>query len=365
MRHHSLLRPAAFAAALACALAFGHGQDGAAAQAVVRQGPNVLGAGPFRPATEDSATGRVVAAAHALLAALDDAQRAAAVFAADDAEQRERWSNLPTGIYARRGLRMGDLTDTQRAAALGVLRALLSADGYRSILDNMEGDQQLVRPGARGNVAFGKDEFYVAFLGAPALDRAFGFQFGGHHLALNATIAGAHIVFTPSLTGGQPMHFELDGRQVAQMDAEVTAAHALLASLDERQRAEAVRGERAIDLTWGPGRTERVLFPEGVAASALTDAQRALLLALVRARVGVLNDEHAAAKMAEVEANLAGTRFAWFGATTPDGVFTYRVQGPTVYMEYAPQGQGPGAAEHVHAILRDPLNEYGSGLARE
>jgi hypothetical protein len=37
----------------------------------------------------------------------------------------------------------------------------------------------------------------------------------------------------------------------------------------------------------------------------------------------------------------------------------YRIQGPTVIIEYAPQ---QGDVDHIHTIYRDPTNDYGAGL---
>ena len=39
-------------------------------------------------------------------------------------------------------------------------------------------------------------------------------QFGGHHLALNITIAGSKGVLTPTLTGAQPATFTLNGKTI-------------------------------------------------------------------------------------------------------------------------------------------------------
>jgi len=36
----------------------------------------------------------------------------------------------------------------------------------------------------------------------------------------------------------------------------------------------------------------------------------------------------------------------------------FRVQGPTLVIEYAPQG----SVGHVHTIYRDPANDYGATL---
>jgi hypothetical protein len=40
----------------------------------------------------------------------------------------------------------------------------------------------------------------------------------------------------------------------------------------------------------------------------------------------------------------------------------FRVQGPTVLIEYAPQGNNAATPDHIHTIYRDPTNEYGSGV---
>jgi len=55
------------------------------------------------------ATSRITAAAQALLAALDDAGRGKVQFPFEG-PQKTRWSNLPSGIFQRQGLRLADLT---------------------------------------------------------------------------------------------------------------------------------------------------------------------------------------------------------------------------------------------------------------
>ena len=55
------------------------------------------------------------------MATLDEAGRAKVQFPFEGA-QKTRWSNLPTGIFQREGLRLGDLTPPQRAAVMTLLR---------------------------------------------------------------------------------------------------------------------------------------------------------------------------------------------------------------------------------------------------
>jgi hypothetical protein len=63
--------------------------------------------------------------------------------------------------------------------------------------------------------------------------------------------------------------------------------------------------------------------------------------------------------MAEIKANLSGTWFAWSGPTTNGMPAYYRIQGPTVVIEYAPQPLGGDPTMHIHTIYRDPTNDYG------
>jgi hypothetical protein len=44
----------------------------------------------------------------------------------------------------------------------------------------------------------------------------------------------------------------------------------------------------------------------------------------------------------------------------PGSAAYYRVQGPTVVIEYAPQG----GTSHIHTVIRDPKNDYGNGLTK-
>src|ERR1044072_7207690 len=71
--------------------------------------------GTAQPRAAAAAPTRIVASARALLATLDDAGRAKVQFPFDG-PQRTRWSNLPSGIFKREGLRLGDLTPKRRTA---------------------------------------------------------------------------------------------------------------------------------------------------------------------------------------------------------------------------------------------------------
>jgi hypothetical protein len=314
--------------------------------------------------TPQAVVAGAVQAAERLLAALEAPQRAKLLFKFDDLAQRRHWSNLPTGIFERRGLRMGDLTDAQRDAVFGLLKATLSEQGFRQVVENMEGDEALKGQQRVGRLVFGKAEYYVSILGQPSATAPWMWQFGGHHLALNATFGGDRITLSPSLTGGQPMSYTLAGKQVRQLGREVDKAHALAAALTPDESKLAVLGDRLSDLRFGPGRDGAAPKPEGIKASTLNAQAKKLLLELIGERIGLLRAAHALPTMQAIEKELDQTWFSWHGPTAKGEAATFRIQGPRVLIEFSPQRMGGDATQHIHAMYRDPQNDYGAAFAK-
>jgi len=147
---------------------------------------------------------------------------------------------------------------------------------------------------------------------------------------------------------------------VRPLGREVDKAFALMGSLDEAQRKQAILGMQMRDLVLGPGRDGQTIQPEGIKGSALTEKQREMLLDLAGEWTGIMNEEVAKGKMAEMKQHIAETWFAWSGPTEKGSAAYFRVQGPTVIIEFAPQRLGGEPTEHIHTIYRDPANEYGA-----
>jgi Protein of unknown function (DUF3500) len=114
---------------------------------------------------------------------------------------------------------------------------------------------------------------------------------------------------------------------------------------------------------FGPGQDGKIIQPEGLRVSAMNAQQRMLLLDVISEWTGIVHDAAAAARLAEIRATLDDTWFAWSGPTTVEpgrnGASYYRIQGPTLVIEYSPQRMGGDASMHVHTIYRDPTNDYG------
>lgn len=328
--------------------------------AIAAQGPG----GPpiVRVPPADAQTVKVVEAANAFLATLSDAQRQSALFAFKDAKQRTNWSNFPNGAYPRAGVAWGDMSAVQKAAMMRLLAEVLSAKGVVMVEDQMRADDILktIAPPDPPNLPpanFGSANYHVSFVGTPSVAAPWMLQFGGHHMALNATVVGPDITLSPSLTGGQPLKFIRDGEPVYVVAEEARTSLALLNSLNPAQRARAVVGEQRINLILGPGHDGQTLQPEGLPGREMTAAQKALFLSAIEARIGILNADDVAGRLAAVRRYVDDTYFAWWGPAS-EGEAYFRITGPTVLIEFAPQPDG--GADHAHNIYRDPTNEYGA-----
>lgn len=333
-----------------------------------------------KAASASDTTARIVAAAQAVQTTLDDAGRAKVQFPFDG-PQKAKWSNFPSGIFKREGLRLGDLTPPQRAAVMSLLSTALSRDGYRKVTEIMGADEALRKgegdggrggrggppgrgPGGGGRGGgpnFGQDEYYLAFVGTPSARDPWMLQFGGHHLAINLTMAGSEATMAPSLPATQPASYSFEGRTIRPLGNENDKAFALINALDDAQKKEAILAYRVSDLVLGPGQDGRTIQPEGIRGSALPAAQQAMLLELIREWAGIPAEAFAEPRMAELKASLPQTYFAWSGPTTNGSAAYFRVQGPTLVIEYAPQGN----VDHIHTIYRDPTNDYGAKFTRK
>ena len=123
-------------------------------------------------------------------------------------------------------------------------------------------------PGAEpagGGGVLRPDEYYLAFLGTPSATTPWMLQFGGHHLAINLTMAGSQASMTPSLPAAQPATYTFEGRTVRPLGDENDKAFALINALERRSA-----GRRSWDTAWPiscsvPGRTAGRFSPRAFA----------------------------------------------------------------------------------------------------
>jgi hypothetical protein len=329
--------------------------------------------------------GRMARAASALLAALTAEQRSRACF--PFGEERRDWSFLPA--RDRDGLPAGALDEGQRRFAHELVRTGTSLAGYAKVVSVMAMEHVLraLAPPAAADL-FNPERYCVRVFGSPD-EAAWGWQFAGHHVSLNFTIArGRYISPTPCLLGSQPASYGT----LAPLADDEELGFRFVNGLDEAQRRAAIIYHRsppdfATRIVPRIGDTERpdpVFAPEpdyvlseeerdilsyvrhgpkGLAAGSLSQRQLDSLAILVGAFARRLPDELAGAQLNELErTGLDRLHFAWAGSTRPGQRHYFRIQGPTLLIEHD-NTQGNG--NHIHSVWRNPAGDFGDDVLAE
>jgi len=316
-------------------------------------------------------------AANALVALLDDKQRDFALFSLDT-DERATWSNLPIVLFEPSGLLIRNMNDEQRKATHALLRASMSSQGYAKVagvmwLDDFLGEIEQAsidnEPEA-ANDPFRKamadsrnsGNYAVAIFGDPG-DSDWGWKLAGHHVAVNFTVSGNRVGFTPTFLGSNPMAIEsgrYSGRMVLSHEGQ--RGIDLMQSLSESQQQTAIiHAEVAREVFEGPGRRASLAKFEGLKADELSGRQMHLLRLLIHEYLGNVDYDVAAAQLELIEAVGWGELwFSWRGPVDIAERFYYRVHGPRLLIEYTRQNEN-----HDHSIMRDPANDYGEAWLEE
>ncbi|WP_409375179.1 DUF3500 domain-containing protein [Streptomyces justiciae] len=321
----------------------------------------------------DVSTDALVKAAQAFLDGLSAKERKSCTFDID-ADEWTAWSNVDG--YDRKGVRMGDLTEKQRNLGYALLGEALSADGLTQTRGIMKLNAFLGDSNGGNQKTLTEGHYFFTFMGTPSTTKPWGFQYEGHHVAINYFVLGDQVVMTPTFMGSEPTTGTYKGEKITLFRPETTAGLTMIRSLTSAQRAKAVSSQSNgnEDMKAGAGQDNLKLGYEGLKGSELTSAQRKKLLALARVYIGYVNEGHAEVRMAEVEDHLDDTYFFWMGETKDDSAFYYRIHSPVVLIEYDAQaplfykggssGGGP-SQEHIHTIVRTPNGgDYGIDLLK-
>ncbi len=345
--------------------------------------------GPFKGVTTDGeivpdlysirstgvSTEPVRIAAEAYLAALDAEQRAVTQYAVDDDEWR-KWMNIHQ--YLRQGVSFRDLSDAQRGAAMGLLRASLSAKGLKLSEDIMKLNTTLAELNGDNFVEYGEDQYTITVMGTPSATEPWGWQMDGHHLVINYFVLGDQVVMTPAFWGSEPV-LATAGRHAGTwvLQEEQDLGLKMLHALNDDQQAQAVLNPvKDTDYDIAAFFQDNLeLDYAGVSVSTFSELQRMQLMELIGLFVGNLRDEHAAIRMSEVAEHLDDTYFAWIGGNDDGTVYYYRIHSPVVLIEFdhqTPIGlthlhpRGVPYRGHIHTTVRTPNgNDYGKDLLRQ
>ncbi|WP_432828001.1 DUF3500 domain-containing protein [Dactylosporangium sp. CA-092794] len=341
----------------------------------------VVAEGLYRLAGTGASAKPAVDAARGFLAALEQHQRLVAQLPMDSPDWR-LWTNA-FPVWTPKGIRLDRVTAVQRDAALALVEASLSPDGFRAVRDAMRLNGALGELVERYRDSLTEFTYYLTVFGDPQPSEPWGWQLMGHHVDVHCVFVGSQLVLAPVFLGAEPT-FGIRGPHagVRVLDLETTRGLALRRALGAGQESAFLLGDslRSADLPAelggpfngrhlaGAGRDNLVLPYEGVRGDDLTLDQQRLLRDLVDVYVGRLPAEHAERKRRQVHDHLDETYFAWRGKAGDTDAFYYRVHSPVLLVEY---DNHPGIflnneepeRFHVHTIVREPNgNDYGKSL---
>ena len=313
-------------------------------------------------------------AAAAFIKTLTSTQLSRTIYPVDDIEWR-KWMNQH--FYARQGICFADMSEEQRQAAFGLIRASLSARGFELTRNIMRLNETLAE--LSGDHDFlGEWLYYMQIYGKPSATEPWGWKLEGHHAIINYFVLGDQVVMTPLFIGSEPVKApsgKYKGIEILQQ--EQNGGLAMLNALSEAQRKQAVLN---FSKTGNNNLTEAfkdnvVIEYAGLRTNEL-GANRQRFRDLINLYVSNMDDGHARVKMDEVDRHLDDTWFTWIGGNRPDSVFYYRVQSPVILIEFDHQrpanlrkfaaDPNKPTQQHIHCVVRTPNgNDYGKDLLRQ
>lgn len=300
------------------------------------------------------------AAAENFLQRLGPEQKQKAQFSFDD-EERYRWNFVP---IERKGIPLKELTGTQHDAAMSLVRTALSNSGYEKTKAIIELEAVLKEVEGRTADDHYRDsgKYYFSIFGQPATDSIWGWRLEGHHVAFNFSSDSEGLVSgTPGFLGANPAVVQSGkekGKEV--LKEETRLGFDLLHSLNNEQKQKAIINTKApSEIVTGSSRKAMIEKKEGISYNQMTAAQQKLLMQLLSLYIHRYKEPYAAKMMKDIEAaGFTNLLFAWAGAQEPGlgNPHYYRIQGPTIIIEY---DNTQNNANHVHTVIRDLKNDFG------
>lgn len=304
-------------------------------------------------------------AANGWLGALTPEQRQKATFPLDSAE-RVRFNFIPTEAFPRNGVTLREMTEPQQKLAHALLRSALSDRGYQTYTAIIQLENVLREIEKGGKFERDPGKYFFSVFGAPSATGTWGWRVEGHHVSLHfSVVEGKAVASAPAFAGTNPAEV-MDGPQKGTrvLALQEDSGRALVMALDATQRTTAIVNATAPnEIVTGNRLDIDPLSPEGLKVSAMTPAQRDLLMKVVDSYAGLMAPDIAADRMAKIKAaGIENVAFAWAGPVERGQRHYFRVQGPTFLIEFD-NSQNNG--NHVHSIWRDFQGDFGRDLLRD
>jgi len=318
-----------------------------------------------------SGTEKVVCLANTFLATLSSTQQSSVILTLN-LTNAKRWSNLPCALSCRNGLLFSSLSSTQLAAAKTLAQAAFgttTGEGYDEFTQIMAADNYLGLTAS----GYSSGNYVIAFLGTPSTTGKWILQFGGHHYAQNITYdAGSVTSITPLHEAVEPKgSFTYNSTTyTGPLESEHTAMQEMLGSFTSTELSTAKISGTYSDCLMVPGSTTNT-FPstkQGIKVSTLSSTAQAKVLTAISKWVNDVEDTAAASMLAIYQNELANTYVSYASNTsatagTASSFLTantdyVRIDGPSVWIEFACQNGVVLSGIHYHTVMRDHSRDY-------
>lgn len=280
----------------------------------------------------------------------------------------QTWSNLPTTMQARIGIKIGTLNASQLAIAKSIVKEISGStvnEGYDEASQLLLADAFLSANG--GGSSYGEGLYYLCFNGTPTLSGLFSVKFGGHHLQIENTYNnGVMVGGTPHFEAIEPLSFTSGGTTYSTITQEKVALAAMFSTLSTAELSIAKLTTTFTDILMGAknnGAYKDWIFPTtklGLKVGTLTASQKALVLDAIKTYVLDIDDSNAQAIINQYTQELDETYISYSGNATLNAQNDYaRIDGPGVWIEFTVQGGIIMSGVHYHSIWRDHKRDYG------
>lgn len=315
---------------------------------------------------KDALSSRLADAARLFMSSLSENQSKELRLSYDD-PARFDWNFTPR---SRKGLTFKSMSPEQRGLAMGLLKVVLSAEGYlkaEQIID-LENVLRVVESRPADDTYRDPENYAFLIFGDPE-KAVWGWRFEGHHLSLHFSSVNGEIAFLPGFMGSNPAQVLADvpqkGRQI--LKSELDLAFALLHSFDEEQKKSVILGDKAPnDIFTGNARKASLEKREGLPMHKMSPEQQQRFRQLIEVYLSRYHLTLRKQQWSQLEEKgLDELYFAWIGDVKP-GFGTglghyYRIHGPSILIEFDnTQNRG----NHVHSVVRDLENDFGEDLLR-
>jgi hypothetical protein len=310
----------------------------------------------------DSAGAAMARAAAKFLDSLSAEQKAKATFAFD-ADERWNWQFMRDKAEKARfkGLPLAEMNAEQKKAAIALLDTGTSPAGSK-LATTLMSLESLV-PEKQGGPIRNPDWYFFAVFGTPSATGEWGWRLQGHHLSLNFTLQGGKVVATtPAFLGAEPAEVKNGPRKGVRPFADADdLGKRLFRALDDGQRKVAL-SDQSFPKYRGGDKKPPAGEPLGLTAAKMTEQQRKMLVDLLHAYMDRFPAEVAKAEWSALTtAGIDKLHFAYTGGLEPEQPHAYRIQGPTLLIEFLNEQADSDKipANHVHSVWRNPKGDFG------